>query len=196
MRDFVDETFATYPVEHAGELRMRFRSRRWPEHVGAWWELYLYRLFRSLDLEVEVHPALPGVTTRPDFRVHGRDGSFLVEARHVAAGIMSGQSEVGREHWITAPLNELTHPNFIVGVRILERAPQRPRRAAVTTGVLDWLDALDPDEVLVRPVQDLPSFQGQAGGWRFELKALPVKVKARGREGRRRRALSSQRRLR
>ncbi len=168
----------------AGQLR-RFRSRRWPEHIGAWWELYLFRLFRSLGFEVEVHPALPGVTTRPDFRVHRRDGSFLVEARHVAAGIRCGRREVGRDDWITAPLDELAHPNFMVGVRILERAPQRPRRAAVTIGVLDWLDGLDPDEVLVRPVQDRPLFQGQAGGWRFELKALPVNVKARGREGRR-----------
>ena len=35
VRDFVDEIFATYPEEHAEELRMRFRSRRWPDHIGA-----------------------------------------------------------------------------------------------------------------------------------------------------------------
>lgn len=184
VRDFVDETFASYPAEHAEELRMRFRSRRWPEHIGAWWELYLYRLFRSLGFEVELHPALPGVTTRPDFRVHGGDLSFLVEARHVAAGIMSGQRQVGRDDWITAPLDELTHPNFMVRVKILERESQRPRRAAVTAGVLDWLDGLDPDD-LAGPVQDLPRFPGRAGGWRFELKALPVRAEARGRADRR-----------
>jgi hypothetical protein len=52
VRDFVEETFASYPEEHAEEIRMRFRSRRWPEHIGVW-ELYLYRLFRSLGFEVE-----------------------------------------------------------------------------------------------------------------------------------------------
>lgn len=114
------------------------------------------------------------MATRPDFRVYGSDGSFLVEARHVAAGIVSGQREVGRDEWITAPLDELTHPNFMVWVRILERAPQRPRRAAVTPGVLDWLDGLDADEVLVTPVHDLPRFTGPAGGWRFERRALAV----------------------
>jgi hypothetical protein len=52
VRDFVEDTFASYPEEHAEEIRVRFRSRRWPEHIGAWWELYLYRLFRSLGFEV------------------------------------------------------------------------------------------------------------------------------------------------
>ena len=184
VRDFVEAAFAGYPDEHAQELRMRFRSRRWPEHIGAWWELYLYSLFGSLGLDVEVHPVLPGVTTRPDFRVHGDEGPFLVEARHVAAGVVSGHREVGRDDWITAPLDELTHPDFMVGVRIIERAPQRPRRAAVAAGVLDWLDTLNADDILVCRVEDLPRFSGQAGGWRFELKAIPVKPSARGREGR------------
>lgn len=185
VRQFVDEIFAAYPAEHAADLRMRFRSRRWSEHVGAWWELYLFTLFRSLDLEVEVHPELAGVASRPDFRVHGRNGAFIVEARHVAAGITSGQRRIGRDDWVTAPLEELSHPNFMVGVRILERAPRRPRRAAVTAGVLEWLDGLDPGAASAGPIQDLPRFSGQAGGWRFELTALPVKPEARGRPDRR-----------
>lgn len=185
VRLFVDDVFAAYPTEHAPDIRMRFRSDRWSEHVGAWWELYLFALFRSLGCEVEVHPELPDVAARPDFRIRSSDGAFLVEARHVAAGILSGERQVGRDEWITAPLDELTHPSFMVGVRILARTSQRPRRAAVTAGVLDWLDRLDPDEAVARPVRELPRFSGQAGGWRFELKALPVSQEARGRPGRR-----------
>jgi hypothetical protein len=97
------------------------------------------------------------VTTRPDFLVHGGELSILVEARHVAAGIMSGQRQVGRDDWITAPLDELTHPDFMVGVKIVQRESQPPRRAAVTAGVLHWLDGLDRDDLLAGPAQPTAS---------------------------------------
>lgn len=182
VREFIEEAFAEYPAAHAADLRARFRDRRWSAHAGAWWELYLFRLFRMLDFEVEVHPRLQGVSSRPDFRVTASAGSFLVEARHVAAGIRSCRRRVGRDDWITGPLEELTHPRFVVVVRILARDPQKPRRKAVTAGVLDWLDSLDPDEPdasIYRP------FRSRAGGWSFELRAVPMQSK-RG-DGRRRR---------
>lgn len=185
VRSFVDGAFSEYPVEHAPDLRNRFRSKRWSEHVGAWWELYLFTLIRAVGYEVEVHPRLPNVSTRPDFLVHTGEGGFIVEARHVAAGIRSGDEQTGRDDWITAPLDGLTHPNFMVGVKILARASQRPRRAAVTAGVLSWLDGLDPDELSTGPAEDLPRLAGQAGDWRFELEALPVKAERRGHSGRR-----------
>ena len=185
VRTFVDQAFAAYPESDAADLRPRFQSRRWSDHVGAWWELYLFTLLQALGLEVEVHPDLPGVATRPDFRASDREGPFFIEARHVAAGIMSDARTVGRDGWITGPLDELAHADFMVGVRILDRAAERPRRRAVTAGVLAWLDSLDRDEVAARPPRDFPTFVGNAGGWRFELSALPVKPRASG-GGRRR----------
>jgi hypothetical protein len=184
VRVFIEEAFAAYPDEHALDLRARFRDRRWSEHVGAWWELYLFTLFQALGYEVEVHPELAGVSTRPDFRVGTGESAVLVEARHVAAGIVS-EPQLGRDEWITAPLDDLAHPNFMVGVRILERASQRPRRVAVTAGVLEWLDRLDPADAATQSIDSFPRFQGRAGRWRFELQALPVRAEARGREGRR-----------
>ena len=183
VRSFAEEAFGAYPREHAADLRARFRDRRWSTHIGAWWELYLYTLFRSLGLEVEVHPRLSGVTRRPDFLVGSDENSFFVEARHVAAGLRSDEGRIGRDEWITAPLDDLTHPDFMVAVRIVERASQRPRRTAVTRGVLAWLDSLDADAVAARP-EARQSFSARAGGWRFELSALPVKPEARGRERR------------
>jgi hypothetical protein len=178
VRSFVDEVFADYPEQHARDLRARFRSRRWPEHAGAWWELYLFALFRALDLEVEVHPVLPGVSTRPDFRVGSGNSAFVVEARLVAAGIVSGRPQVGRDEWITGPLDDLSHPNFMVAVQITKRAPQRPRRAAVTAGVLEWLNGLDPDDVIPASIHDLPPFSVDAGALGFDLRALPMKPQA------------------
>jgi hypothetical protein len=178
VRRFINDAFREYPSEHAADLRGRFRDRRWPEHAGAWWELYLFTLFRALGAEVEVHPELPDVDTRPDFRLHLGGGSILVEARHVASGPVSGERSVGRDDWITGPLDTLWHPHFMVGVRILARGQSQPRHGAVTSGVIEWLDGLDRDEVAGRAVHDLPRFPCCAGDWRFELRALPLKPDA------------------
>jgi hypothetical protein len=183
VRAFAERAFSAYPEEHAADLRGRFRDRRWPEHAGAWWELYLFTLFRSLGFEVEVHPRLSAVSTRPDFRVGTGAESFLVEARHVAAGLRSGRG-VGRDEWITGPLDELFHPHFMVAVRIQQRAQRQPRRAAVIAGVLRWLDGLEPERVATDPTRR-PSREFQAGDWRFELRALSI-PQTPGRTGQRR----------
>lgn len=176
VRELLESLFAEYPPEHAADLRARFRDRRWELHVGAWWELYLYSLFRALDAEVTVHPDMPGVSTHPDFEVRVEGQRFYVEARFVRAGLTSGPQE-GSDGWITGPLDTLTHAGFMVSVRILQRSAQQPRAHDVTAGVLDWLDGLDTDVDLA----DRETFEGRAGGWRFLLKPIPMKASARAR---------------
>lgn len=186
VREFVDQAFSAYPHEHARDLRARFRGDDWSGHIGAWWELYLFTLFRALGFEVEVHPAIRGTSKRPDFRIGTGNGAFLLEARHVAAGFISDEARVGRDEWITAPLERLRHPEFMVGVTILNRASQRPSRMAVTNGVIEWLDGLDTEEAAAADVFDrTPRKEFGANDWRFELKAFAVKPDARGRPGRR-----------
>lgn len=183
VRDFADEAFSHYPQEAATDLQARFRDSSWSSHIGAWWELYLFTLFRRLGYEVEVHPDLPTVTTHPDFRCRNGASSFLVEARHVAAGLRP-KSGVGADAWITDPLNRLSHPDFLVRVAIRERTSDRPPRDSVTRGVMGWLNSLDYGDVASRSSRDWPTFRSEAKGWTFELTALPVKPSARGRRRR------------
>jgi hypothetical protein len=184
VRTYVEDCFAAYPEEHAADLRERFRSSRWSDHAGAWWELYLFTMFRRLGCEVEVHPALPNITKRPDFKVDARDKSFYVEARHVAAGPTAGEQVVGSDEWITGPLDELAHPRFMVVVRILRRHVQQPPRRAVTARVLPWLDSLDPDAVAADPFLDRWMFrQDDAAGWAFELRPLAIEARAESERG-------------
>jgi hypothetical protein len=166
VRDFVERVYASYPAEHATDVRNRFRDEGWAAHAGAWFELYLHELFRVLGACLEIHPALQGTEARPDFLL---DGRTIVEARHVKAGITAGTHAPGMDAWITGPLEELWHPNFMVSVRILQRDPAQPRHAAVISGVLQWLDSLDPDQ----PEQHT-DLEKAAGGWRFLLRPIPM----------------------
>lgn len=142
--------------------------------MGAWWELYLFTLFRRLACEVEVHPAIPGVPRRPDFRVSCRSGSFFVEARHVAAGPVSGERVIGSDEWITGPLDDLSHAAFMVVVRIVQRSSERPARRAVTKGVMRWLDSLDPASTANEQPGRRDRLRQDAGGWVFELEPIAM----------------------
>jgi hypothetical protein len=182
VREFVERAFSAYPEEHAADVRARFRDDRWGAHIGAWWELYLHALFSALGSTIEVHPKLPSTSTRPDFLINSE---FVVEARHVGAGLVAAQPGPGREAWITGPLEQLWHPNFLVDVHILQRGNAQPRRVAVTAGVLDWLNGLDPDILLGRGPHQVPSLLRRAGEWRFRLRPIAVEPARRGDRNRR-----------
>ncbi|HEY6760150.1 MAG TPA: hypothetical protein VI318_11685 [Baekduia sp.] len=179
VRQLADAWFVEYPDgEDARDLRERFRGREWGEHIGAWWELYLYTLFRRLGYDIDIHPKLANVTRRPDFGIVTDGEPILLEARHVQSGLVSSGGSAGRDGWITSPLNGLTHPRFMVGVRILDRGERQPRRDAVTAGVLDWLNSLDPDALIGQQIAAMPRIERRAGEWRFELRAIPVTARA------------------
>ena len=95
IRDALGQWYAEYPDAEPGfPLRARYRDPAPAQHYGAWWELYLYRLFRCLGFEVEVEPDVPG--GKPDFRMARRDDSFLVEATTTFSGIVDEERDAAR----------------------------------------------------------------------------------------------------
>ncbi len=95
IRDELERWFARFPssaVDAARErrdLRGRFRSRSDRDHQAAFFELFVHELLMRLTLGVEVHPAVPGLSKRPDFLVTPANG----EPFYVEAVAVSGKSE-------------------------------------------------------------------------------------------------------
>lgn len=80
----LEQWFSRYPSEHASDLRSRFRSMNDAQHRGAFFELFLFELFSRLGYRIEVHPALPGTSKRPEFKLTDeQDRHTYVEARVV-----------------------------------------------------------------------------------------------------------------
>jgi hypothetical protein len=60
IRDELERWYADYPDdEHGFGLRARFRKAAPAQHFGAWWELYLHRLFRCLGFHEVVKEVEP-----------------------------------------------------------------------------------------------------------------------------------------
>jgi hypothetical protein len=168
--------FEIYPAEDQAELRSRFRDRR--QHLSAWWELYLHQLFTLLGFEVEVHPELAGLRTRPDFKAAGPTGAFLLEAATTEAGIDEPGRNDTREGWIVDALNGAPHPKFFVGLRFRLVGQERPRNSEVAGPVTVWLDGLDADEILA--TSNLPAKEFAFLDWRIFVRAIAKSPEWRG----------------
>lgn len=180
IRSELERWFAEYPADDAGDLRARFRDKDPAQHFGSWWELYLHRLFSQLQFEVAVHPKLEGVSGRPDFRISGPDGSFLVEAAATFSGIVDEDRDSVREGWIMAAIEEVTAPDFFVGISFEQVGMERPSIQEIVRRVEGWLAQLEPDSITVSTLDDAPKRRFEVRDWSFELTALPVKPESRG----------------
>ena len=86
-----------------GDLRHRFRQDDAHQHDAAWWELYIYTLFRRLGYAVEVHPSVPRSSRRPDFLAVDAHDSVYVECAAAFDGGDSAQAD--GEAWLKDCIN-------------------------------------------------------------------------------------------
>jgi hypothetical protein len=181
VRDELERWFQAYPSAHAADLRSRFRKRSPDQHEGAWWELYLFRVFTALGFEVEVHPEVATAPGRPDFRLGG-ERPLYVEATTVFSGIVEEGRHRERESWILDALNEGKSANFFVWIDIEKVGMERPTIREVVGPVEGWLDSLDPDAVEASRSagQGLPTCTFPFRDWRIRLRPIPKRPERRG----------------
>jgi hypothetical protein len=187
VRELVDEWFAEYPETAQADLGSRFQDADIGQHYGAWWELYVYTLYRRLGYEVSIHPVLTGTSTQPDFLVTRGDCSMYVECA-VYLSVTGPVRDQGRgeRSWIFEATNQAKNPNFMVDIDIRRAAPQRPKASEIIRPLEVWLSSLDPDEVSdqISAGMGVPEFVLDVRGWSIEYGAYPVKPERRGEEGR------------
>lgn len=186
VRDQLEEWFGEYPMDAAADLAGRFRDFDSRQHFAAWWELYLFTLYRRLGYSVTVHPTVAGTTAQPDFLVVRGDEELYVEAAVVFSGIEDEQRHAAREAWIYDLVNKATNPNFHVGLEFDRFGMWRPKEAELIRPLEQWLAGLDPDRVTaaIDAGEEAPELYLPVRDWRLIFTALPVKSEHRGKPGR------------
>lgn len=177
VRQELERWFAAYPEGHeARDLRNRFRKDDEGQHLGAWWELYLHRLFTCLGYTLDVHPELEGTSARPDFRVHGPNGSFLLEAKAVFSGIDDGELHSPMESLFLDIIEGAQADGFTVMLEFEWLGTDMPRAGEILRPIESWLQTLRDTG---------PHAQGagcilEIRDWQLELIAFPVAPEQRG----------------
>lgn len=186
VRNKLEEWFSEYPAEDARDLAQRFRSDSESQHLAAWWELYVFKLFGSLGFQLQVHPELAGSTKRPDFLATRSDFEFYIEAATFFSGISDSSRNPKRDDWIYDIVNKLSNPNFFVGLELSKSGSERPSSSEITRPLATWLESLDPDVVAgdVEANGEYPELQLNVRDWALTFSAIPISVEHRGKPGR------------
>jgi hypothetical protein len=175
VRRELEEWFAAYPVPEQANLAGRFRDRRREQHLPAWWELYLYRLFNRLGWKGDVHPTLPASSARVDFYVRHEQG-FFVEAVTAFSGILDEDRNAAREAQVLAAIDELRSQTYSIGIDFDRVGTQTPSLRKITAAVDGWLNRLNPDTVASEVARGAPypSLTLEPEGWRIVFEAFPI----------------------
>jgi hypothetical protein len=173
IRDLMEAWFSVYSASDKQQLKNTFMSATYSEHLGAWWELYVFTLYRRLGYDVEVHPEIPdtSIEKRPDFLVYDDKTAFYVECTAVSPRSHSGEQDWSGDPWIYDSINEVNDPNFFVGLRIVKAGTQRPRVRDITGPLKEWLSALNPDD---DSAADIPPLLLEVKDWVLSFTAYPI----------------------
>lgn len=137
LRALLEDWYSQHP-DPGGGLRARFRKDSAEQHMGAWWELYIFILFRCLGYEVT-----PSVES-PDFRIAKGKSRFQVEC---IALFGSGDKRSDAQQWLLRCINDIQHPDYYVSVRIVTMADRRVARRKVTPAIREWLASLNYETI-------------------------------------------------
>ena len=186
IRDRLQSWFDGFPVEAQRDVRKRLRADDDHGRQGAIFELLMHELLVRLGCRVEVHPEIPGATSRPDFLARHGDCRFYIEATVVdPKGSLAASRPL--EDDVVAKINELESPHFYIFARVdgeLSRALGRPR---VIEPFAKLLRDNDPDDVqrLIDAFGPYaaPSAKIECGTWSLHgwLDPLPLEQRGDGR---------------
>ncbi|MDP7735116.1 hemin-binding protein [Mycobacterium paragordonae] len=179
LRDLLESWYCDFP-DDTYDLRNRFRTPSRPQHVGAWWELYIFSLFRRLGYEITVHPNMPGTTKNPDFLVEQDSLEAIVEC-----AVMLDEdrwTDSDGISWVLECIDSAKDANFRLGVDIKTEGSQRPKRASIIRAVENWLNSLDADaanEAWQQQPGKAPTTDLGITDWVINLVAYPIPTEKR-----------------
>lgn len=187
VRELIEDWFSEYPAVAQADMRGRLQNDDYTQHIGAWWELYTYKLFRCLDYRVAIHPMLASTSRQPDFLVTRGEDSMYVECVVFLSSlgpVRGGGS--GERAWIFKATNQSSDPNFMVDIEIRRSAAHRPKARDIVRPLEKWLSSLDPDEVIeqIAAGMGVPQLVLTPGDWIIDYGAWPVTPEHRAEKGR------------
>lgn len=182
-RNLLERWFATLPPKMQDHLHKDIRSGNDEKWHSAFWEMYLWTLFRGLGYDVDYEPQLSHTERSPDFLVEANGASAYVEARAIFGDTTANKRRAAIEETIEG----VYHPDFAVWVQFEEEGPALPSLSRLKYDLDSWLSRLDADEIKgmwpIRSRGDLPTLRWNDRGWKLEFQPWLKAEKDRGISG-------------
>jgi hypothetical protein len=178
------EWYEDLPEESKLDVQKRFRSPVPGQHEGAFFEIYLHRLFTRMGFELQAHPDVEEKDTHPDYLVkkQGRP-CFYLEAT-ITRDSSDDVAERQRADQVFETLEKLVSPDFYISIRV-QGAPQTPPPGAkLRKKIESWLQSLNYENVRSTfdsgDLEAMPSLLWKHDDWRLTIEPIPKSPERRG----------------
>ena len=157
IRRFTEKWYEKFPERGQPGIRGEFRSGLDYKLQGAFFELVLHQLLSRMGCDVESHPSVEKVSTKPDFLARSIDRSILLEAKIVDPETRPFRRKKNEQKIIDI-LGTLFSPNFNIGVDFTGRLSKSFAKSEIHGKFSRLIEENDPDEV-----QEIVDEQGTSG---------------------------------
>lgn len=171
VRALLNEAASRYPEAHRDALVSRIRREK--GHLDAIFELLVHELCLRTGMTVlEVEPAVPGTTKRPDYLVRSGGYEFYLECT-VARGESDAEvAALSRRNDVIRAIDSIPSSLFTVALQVYGFPSVAVRTKTLTRKVHDWLHGLDHAALLADPDADYPSFEVNLDGMELTLRPM------------------------
>jgi hypothetical protein len=165
-RELVNGWLSELPEQERAEMVVRFKEGASVQYEAALAELVIHAALRRLGWTVEIHPACPHPTRRPDFLVKDGAGNRLAFVEVTTFGPEVETTKAGnREGAIYNALDTVDLPaGWLLGYSVDQYGATSPSLRTLKRDVERWAAEVCGDD----PAQ-MPQRVFEAGDWRIAL---------------------------
>ena len=176
IRQWMEDWFRVFPLDHRNELKLRLQSKDFGKFMGAYFELQVFAMLHRLNCHVVIHPRFSETDGTVDFRVtHGQD-VFYVEATVCGIGQGVLRSNANEEDAVRKIRETLINPHSDVWLYTTGELGKTLRKQRLVKPINELVESSNPDEV--RRLQGesrwrRPGISINQGDWRMDVYLSP-----------------------
>lgn len=147
IREVLEKWFFNYPNNEKKELKNRFKK----DMDSAFFELFLFELFRCLNFKIEIHPKLNESNKRPDFLIQKNNLKAYVEAKICFDKSESEMAFERRQNEFYDSLNKTRIKGFLLRIAELDfKTQKQPRTKELISKIEKEVSLLDPEAITLK----------------------------------------------
>lgn len=144
VRNVLNQWFEEYPPEEKNELKSRFKKT----FSSAFYELFIFSVFKNQGFEIVIHPEVPNSRKRPDFLLKKGNVEFYLEAKEARDKTIKQEAEGKRKNQIYDTLNKIESPNFFLRIEeLISKTEKQPSVRKIIPIIENDLRKICPDKV-------------------------------------------------
>lgn len=184
-RNLLERWFQDYPEPYKVNLNREFRSKPDKQHLGAFFELYCFSLFRAQEFDVYPQHVVDKIKGNPiDFLIKSSDTPLFYMEATVAAD--SDKASISQKIlWqLQDALSTITEPNFLLEMNVENESTHDLPISKMRSDLQGWLQKLDHNEMIrkrtVSEHSNPPHCSYEQNGWKIVFYAIPRPLESLG----------------